>query len=105
MTDMDDDDEFVPPTKKPKLGNLPSTSSSLDKVGNINNIYNFLAIPVFVDFDSTFRSSHPNSLRSRCRISVPIECLLKTKFLRIFMIRRKYIYQVAYQNVAANILN
>jgi len=35
-----------------------------------------------------------NSLRSRCRISVPIECLLKTKFLRIVMIRRMYIYQV-----------
>jgi len=45
------------------------------------------------------------STRSRCRISVPIECLLKTKFLLIFMIRRGYIYQVAYQNVAANILN
>jgi len=47
----------------------------------------------------------PYSLRSRCRISVPIECLLKTKFLRLFMIRRMYVYQVANQNVAANILN
>jgi len=31
-----------------------------------------------------------SSLISRCRISVPIECLLKTTFLRIFMIRRMY---------------
>jgi len=46
-----------------------------------------------------------NSPRSRCRIRVPIECLLKTKFLILFMINRMYIYQGAYQNVAANILN
>jgi len=50
-------------------------------------------------------TSSPSRTRSRCRISVPIECLLKTKFLRIFKIRRMYIYQVAYQNVAGNILN
>jgi len=54
---------------------------------------------------ATHLLNEANSPRSRCRISVPIESLLKTKFLILFMINKMYIYQGAYQNVAANIFN